>query len=524
MGGAKNCPETPRQKMIGMMYLVLTAMLALNVSADILNGFTMVNDSLLNSIETSNVRNGGLYDKMQYLYEQNPQKVGEWLEKTKEVKAKSDELYNMLQEYKVGIIKLADGKNADPKGNTIEKKDNLDVAGQYVELNRGVGRGKALKKAIDDYRIFVEAMYGNDPQKTEIYNKIFSTEDAVNTHGEKVDWINARFETMPAVAVITMLAKYQSDVKAAEAELINYFMAQTDAGDYRVNKIVARVIPVSKHVMQGGYYQAELALMAVDTTAMPKYYLGEDRELDTSFLRIPCGSIGTFPLKGRIELTGPDGIARSYPFEDEYTVGAPTATIANQDMNVVYKGYDNRMEISVPGVPSEKLKISAVGATMQKKDGVYICKPTKDGEITINVMAEIEGRSQTMGSSKFRVRPLPDPTAFLRIKDSNGNTIDFHPRLTPKHRLRRNELLEAEMVAEYADGMLKASFKINQFTLLISDGRGGYTTTLSDGSHFSASQKTALRKLKSGSMILFDKIKVTGAKTVQLDYPQIALP
>ena len=90
--------------------------------------------------------------------------------------------------------------------------------------------------------------------------------------------------------------------------------------------------------------------------------------------------------------------------------------------------------------------------------------------------------------------------------------------------MRRNELLEAEMVAEYADGMLKASFKINQFTLLISDGRGGYTTTLSDGSHFSASQKTALRKLKSGSMILFDKIKVTGAKTVQLDYPQIALP
>ena len=169
MGGAKNCPETPRQKMIGMMYLVLTAMLALNVSADILNGFDMVNNSLKNSIDNSKVRNQGLYGDMQSLYDLNPTKVGEWLEKANRVKEESDKLFNVLQEFKVGIIALADGNAADPEGNVIQKRDNTNVAGEYAEVGTTKERGNQLKQAIDNYRIFVEEMFGNDSLHTQIY-------------------------------------------------------------------------------------------------------------------------------------------------------------------------------------------------------------------------------------------------------------------------------------------------------------------------------------------------------------------
>lgn len=255
------------------MYLVLTAMLALNVSADILNGFTMVDESLLNSISNANDRNAGLYADMQYLYDQNPTKVGEWLEKSKQVKEESDKMYNLLQEFKTGIIQLSDGSKADPNGEVIQKKDNLDVAGQYVGLNRGLENGNKLKKAIDDYRTFVENMYENDPQKKKILEVMFNTKPAMNTHGEEVDWINATFEMMPAVAVITMLSKYQSDVRTTEGNLIQHFKQQQDAGDFRVNKIMARIIPTSKHVIQGGTYQAEIALMAVDTTKAPLHII-----------------------------------------------------------------------------------------------------------------------------------------------------------------------------------------------------------------------------------------------------------
>ena len=270
MSGAKNCPETPRQKMIGMMYLVLTAMLALNVSADILNGFDMVNDSLKNAISNSDVRNHDLYGDMQALYDLNPTKVGEWLEKANKVKEESDKAYNYIQDFKKGIIQLADGKKADPEGNVIQTRDNTHVAGVYAEVGTTSQRGNELKAVIDNYRTFVEDMFGNDTLHNKIYDKMFYT----GTYSPKkagdpaLTWLESIFHNMPSVAVITMLSKYQSDIRETEAQLIQYFIQQQDAGDFRVNKIQARLIPDSKNVMQGGKYHAEIALMAVDTNLL----------------------------------------------------------------------------------------------------------------------------------------------------------------------------------------------------------------------------------------------------------------
>ena len=189
MSGAKNCPETPRQKMIGMMYLVLTAMLALNVSADILNGFDMVNNSLSTAIENSRTRNNNLYGDMQALYDLNPTKVGEWLEKANKVKEESDKMFNLLQEFKIGIIALADGKKADPEGNIILKRDDTNVSGEYAEVGTTKKRGNELKTAIDNYRIFVEDMFGNDSLRTQIYDAMFNTEPVK----KKVDEILGSF-------------------------------------------------------------------------------------------------------------------------------------------------------------------------------------------------------------------------------------------------------------------------------------------------------------------------------------------
>ena len=130
MSGAKNCPETPRQKMIGMMYLVLTAMLALNVSADILNGFIMVNKSLLGNIETGHRQKTALYDEMQYLYDQNPDKVGEWLQKSKLVQQKSDSLLDFIHQVKADLMMMADGVQIDKdtvNRHILQKKDNIDI-------------------------------------------------------------------------------------------------------------------------------------------------------------------------------------------------------------------------------------------------------------------------------------------------------------------------------------------------------------------------------------------------------------
>ena len=150
MSGAANCPETPRQKMIGMMYLVLTAMLALNVSADILNGFTLVNKSISQSIVATEDRNRMVYSELETMKQLNPTKVGHWLDEALMVKTAADSIFNYLQGFKEDIVKLADGKDADV--DNIQAKDNLDVGAQYAILN---GHGATLEEYMDGFREFL---------------------------------------------------------------------------------------------------------------------------------------------------------------------------------------------------------------------------------------------------------------------------------------------------------------------------------------------------------------------------------
>ncbi|MBP8944965.1 MAG: gliding motility protein GldM [Paludibacteraceae bacterium] len=495
MSASKNCPETTRQRMIGMMYLVLTAMLALNVSSEVLNGFSMVDNSLHNTIQSSVVRNTGLYDDFQNQFRQNPTKVKEWLDKAILVKQESDSLFDYLQDFKYQIVKRADGKKADPTARNIINKENFDVPGEYALVE---GNGKILKQKIDSYRDFIIQLSENNPAKQKMYATIFSTAPI----GDK-PWEVAMFEMMPVSAVVTLLTKYQSDVRMTEVEVVQYLKSQTDIADFRVNKIEALVVPNSRYVIRGGKYSAQIILSAVDSTKTPQYFVG-NTPIPNGIYEITCTRPGTFTYSGYIQLTDNQGIIRKYPFQSDYIVGEPSATISNEDLNVVYRGVDNKFSISVPGIPAENIFVRTSGGTAQKiSNGRFIIHPTQDKEMTIFVYAKVEGREMQMGSSTYRVKYLPDPKSYLQYVDAGGITRLIQEGTISKRLLKGDNVL---LVASYGeDELVQAKFNIVSFTMVTIFGAISNTGPL-----LNSKQLESIDRLEGGDYITFKNIKAVG--------------
>jgi gliding motility-associated protein GldM len=497
MSGAKNCPETPRQKMIGMMYLVLTAMLALNVSSEILNGFSMVDNSLHKTIESSDARNKALYADFQDLFDKNPAKVREWLDKAKAVKQKSDDVYSYIENFKRQIIRITDKAEANDSAyvSQINAKDNLDKAAEYGLVK---GNGKILQKKIEDYRDFLVKLSANNPSKQKLYQSIFSTKKTKDGKS----WQIAIFEGMPLSAVVTILTKYQSDVRASEAEVVQYLKNQTDAMDFRVNKITALVVPNTRYVIRGGRYTAQIVLSAVDSTKVPGYFVGS-AAVRNGFYEVNCGKSGSYSYSGQIKLPGNDGTVRSYPFKSDYIVGDPSATLSNEDLNVVYRGIDNKLSISVPGVAAENVSVRVSGGTVQKAGGKYIIRPTQDGEINISVYAKIDGKELPMGGGAYRVKYIPDPKSFLQYADAGGVTRLLQDGSLSKRLLKSSGV---SVTASYgADELIKANFSVTSFTMVTIFG-----SVSTSGSRFTGKMLNDIDKLEGGEFLTLKNIKAVG--------------
>ncbi len=506
MSGAKNCPETPRQRMIGMMYLVLTAMLALNVSIEILNGFSLVDNSLRNTIASSNKRNTALYKDFEYLYQKNPKKIKEWLDKAKNVQQKSNEIYDYIAHFKYEILKIADGERADKEAKNIINREDIDASGEYALIK---GNGKTLRKKIEEYRELLIQMSEGNPAKQEMYQTTFATKGGIK-------WEHKMFESMPVSAVITILTKYQADIRTSEAEIVQYLKQQTDALDFRVNKVQAYVVPNSRYVIQGGRYQADIILAATDSTKKYNYYVN-GKKLSEGKYQFLTSRTGTFEYSGEIKMPTNDGDWKSYRFREKYTVGKPTATISNEDLNVVYRGIDNHFSVSVPGIPAENVRVGVEGGTAKKSsNGNYIIRAERDGTITIVASAIIEGRQQVMGKNKFRVKYLPDPKAFLQFTDKGGI-----PRLLQEGRVTRRQINNAKLIASYgADQLIKAKFRVTSFTMLTVMG-----VATSKSSNLTRTQLQQIKQLEGGDIITFKNIKAVGpdGKTRRLGVVQVEL-
>ena len=226
--------------MINLMYIVLTAMLALNVSSDVLNGFTQVEAGMVRTNSTLTARNQALLEQLKAFNEQNPEKGGVWYGKAVELCGETNSLYNFVDSLKLAIVRNADG--ADATLDNIKGQDNLEAA-SYVMLAPGTGKGERLRLSIDSFRDYVSQIL-TDSIKRDIISKTLTT-DVKATPGNisLKSWEETMFENMPVVAAVTLLSKIQSDIRYAEGEALGALITNIDAGDVRVNEMNAFVIP-----------------------------------------------------------------------------------------------------------------------------------------------------------------------------------------------------------------------------------------------------------------------------------------
>ena len=430
--------ETPRQKMIAMLYLVLTALLALNVSKQILDAFLVVNESM----ETTNENFSKKLDitinefKAQYLI--NPNKVGPYWQKAQAVHILSQDLVKYVDSVKYMVIKKADGLETMQEAKAlklreVKRKDDYDRTTRYFigsSEDGSAGESHILKERLEQYKKQILDLI--DPKYRASMKIGLDTKGPFYTAvGKKENWEMHNFYRTILAADVTILNKIKAEIYNAEFDITNYLFKAISAKEWKFTDIKAKVIPKSGYVFTGEDYQAEILVAAYDPKANQdvRYIQGSDSLREGDFkiatrlegsngivtLKLPSGTAeGLRKFAGIIKIVSPLGDTMTYHFKDDFIVAKPGITISPSKMNVFYVGVDNPVNISVPGGPEKILPVISVGHI--KPEGpnwIVYDLPKGTREAIVNVSAVFSGKTKSMGSSTFRLKTVPDPIAQI---------------------------------------------------------------------------------------------------------------
>ncbi|MBC9931385.1 gliding motility protein GldM [Chitinophaga qingshengii] len=502
-------PKDPRQKMINIMYLVLTAMLALNVSAEILNAFSIVNNSIITS-------NGALTDKNNFIYGQfteqmkeNAEKVGPLKAKAEEVKKLSADAYNYVEGLKDLIIQQSGGK--DETGE-LKSKSDLDAPTRVME---NMKKGPELEARLQELRkkllTFVEPKDQAKFAKT-LPLKIEVGKSGADHTGAAKTWTTYHFNMVPTIAAVTILGKFQNDIKNSESAIIDDLYRQINAKDFKFDKIRPFISLNSKNLMNGQTLTAQIAVGAYSTTVNPTITVNGQTITATDGLAtysMPVSGIGERTISGTISLPNPaGGEPITQTFTESYNVGASTTSISADKMNVLYIGLQNPISISAAGVPAEAVSASMNGGNITKRgSGEYVVTVSQPGKAIINVVANVDGKVKQLGQKEFRVKRVPDPV--LKVGFNKGGSMkaaDFKVQLG----------LAAALEDFEFEGV---KYDVVGYRIGVSAKGKEYQEGEANSAYFPNSVVASIRALRPGDEVYFENVKVKGPDGVVRTMP-----
>lgn len=491
--------QTPRQRMINILYLVLLGLIALNVPENLLDSFKKIGDSLSTStrnVEAGIKQNYTAFDKH---LKDEPAKAKPIYDRAKAASALADKLYNDVEELKKQLIDQTGGVSAQT--GDYAGRDNMEASERLMIKNH---KGEELQKEIIETKEKLMALL-DEKDKPSVKLSLDATPPAPAPGKPQKDWDEANFgANIPVAAVMTTFVKIQSDARNDEAQVVKKLMSKFDQAVVNLDKFEAVAVAPTSYVVVGQPYKAQVFLTASDSHQIPDVSVGGSKLPVVDGKGVYTGNTSSEGMKtweGTITVKQTDGQTKTYKTGTQtYQVAKPSAVVSPDKMNVLYMGVQNPLSVSAPGIPVDKLhvSISGGGGSLSGSKGHYEARVTSIGEAMVNISAELEkGKTVNLGSTKFRVKRIPDPKAQFGGK--SGGT-------SPAVNLRQQDRLFAKLENFEFD----AKFVVKSFKMFVAKPHQDAILTTSSSAELSAAQRAALASLTPGSTIYFDDIVAVG--------------
>ncbi len=563
-------PKKPRPQMITLMYLFLTAMLALNVSRQVLNAFVKVEQGIQSTISAIESKNTLTMKAFQKQMDVNKEKTKPYYMKAQRTIDLTNQLYDEIEKYKQDIIKLAGGLKANKQGDSVvASKKSVDYPSQVMLFE---GKGDKLQKSINrtrDSLLAIVEQVGGKGARDRFEKRITLSANDPKNDPQNRNWAEYNFQMIPTVASITLLTKLQNDVKNAKADIINYLLNQIGAADIKVDRMQAKIIENTNFVMKGQKYKAEIFASAWSSTQEPYVFIGD---LDTSiagqdtlgnFQKItedmlknysgkselvtssehsdekqltplsnidtvlpPQQGMGKYNIKpqgigmkhyeGAIRIRKPTGEYEWYPFREEYQVAQGAVVVSPEKMNVLYIGVDNPIAVSVAGFQSEDVqpRLQGVSGRLDPRgEGKYYAKigNARPGDAKISVSVKMKnGKTRHMGSQKFRIKRVPDPIATVGGKFKGGKVP------------ASSFTAQQGVIAKLEDFVYDLRFEVVSFSMTYIPQRGDALVVDTRRPTFNSRMKQFLNQAKPGDRFFIDQVKVRGPSGETRELPSIS--
>lgn len=516
--------ETPRQKLIGMMYLVLTAMLALNVSKEVLEGYSNVNDTVQATNESFPEKRKLTLEEFEKEFTLNKIEVGPFWDKARIAMKYSSEMVGYINNLRDELVAETEKVPLDSARRMsirdLRKKDNYTVPTHILigPLESGSkGKARELKNKIIEFKKKMLSLL-NPVQRKEVQIGLNTDDKYKDAFGKLQGWENHHFYDIPLAADIPILNKFISEVNNAELEIVNGLLRESISEDFKYDRIEAKVLPKSNYVFSGDEFEAEVIVAAYDTSHSPSptVYLMKgvdsmsvDQKAQATMVardkghlnfKFPTNTLGLQKYAGFVSVPTKSGRERTYHFNGEYFVSTPSVTVSPINMNVLYAGVENPLSISITGIPKENLipSVSSGNIRQDLKNNCWVCVvPRGIKEAIVSVSVKTDAGMKVIGSQTFRVKKLPDPTPTI-----SGRKDGF---------VSKENILSAGKIVPMmpVDFDFNYTFQVVSFRLTMERGFNTYNYDSPNG-ELTDEMVGQIQRTNRGQVLLFENIIVNG--------------